>query len=90
MASVSHEPVRAGRERPEWAEFLRIREMWASLAIVAMWLAVLFSSVYGPSFVSTTGGGTNTTTVPSGVAVALFAFLGTVSVAKYGFGRDKE
>ena len=90
MASVSHEPVRVERERPEWAEFLRIREMWASLAIAVMWLAVLFSSVYGPSFVSTSGGGTNTTTIPSGVAVALFAFLGTVSVARAGFRHDKE
>jgi len=90
MATVSHEPVRVERGRPEWAEFLRIPEMWASLAIVVMWLAVLFTAVYGPSFVSSNGAGTQTTTIPSAVAVALFAFLGTVSVAKAGFRRDKE
>jgi hypothetical protein len=90
LASVSHEPMRYERERPQWAEFLRIPEMWASLAIVVMWLAVLFTAVYGPSFVSTNGAQTQTTTVPSAVAVALFAFLGTVSVAKAGFRREKE
>ena len=88
MASVSHEPVRYGSERPQWAEFLRIPELWASVAIVAMWLAVLFDAVYGPSFVSTSGA--STTTIPSAIFVALFALLGTVSVAKYGFRHDKQ
>ena len=86
MASVSHEPVRYGHERPQWAEFLRIPEMWASVAIVAMWLAVLIDAVYGPSFVSTSNG--NSTTIPSAWVVALFAFLGTASVARYAFRRD--
>jgi hypothetical protein len=88
MASVSHEPLRVGRELPQWAEFLRIPEMWASVAIVAMWLAVLFDAVYGPSFVSSNGA--NSTTIPSAIVVALFAFLGTTSVAKYGFRHDKQ
>jgi hypothetical protein len=48
MASVSHEPVTLGRGRPQWAEFLPIPEMWAALAIVTMWVAVLFDAVYGP------------------------------------------
>jgi hypothetical protein len=87
MTTVSHEPARY--ERPRWAEFLRIREMWASVAIVAMWLAVLFDAVWGPNLVSSTTGG-STTTFPSVIGVALFAFMGTVSVAKYGFRRDKE
>jgi hypothetical protein len=89
MASVSHEPARFGAERPQWAEFLRIPELWASVAMVAMWLAVLFDAVYGPSFVSTTAGGTSTT-IPSAIFVALFAFLGTASVARYGFRHDKQ
>ena len=89
MASVSHEPLRVGSERPQWAEFLRITELWASVAITAMWLAVLFDAVYGPNFVSTTPGGTSTT-IPSAIFVALFAFLGTASVAKHGFRRDKQ
>jgi len=90
MASVSHEPVRYASERPQWAEFLRIPEMWASIAIVAMWLAVLFDAVYGPSVVSTNGAGTNSTTFPSAIALALFALLGTISVARYGFRHDKD
>jgi hypothetical protein len=88
MATVSHGPAVYERERPQWAEFLKIPEMWASLAIIVMWLAVLFDAVYGPSFVSTSGG--NSTTIPSAIAVAFFAFLGTVSVAKYGFRHDKQ
>ena len=89
MSSVSHGPVRQVVERPQWAEFLRIREMWASVAIVAMWLAVLFDSVYGPSFVSTSPG-SNSTVIPSGIVVAFFAFLGTASVAKWGLRQDKQ
>jgi len=88
MASVSHGPAAYPRERPEWAEFLKIPEMWASLAIVMMWLAVLFDGIYGPNFVSTSGG--NSTTVPSAIGVALFALLGTVAVAKHAFRRDEQ
>lgn len=90
MASVSHEPAADRRERPQWAEFLKIREMWASLAISVMWLAVLFGAVYGPNFVSTNGSGTNSTTIPSGIFVAFFAFLASASVAKYAFRHDKQ
>jgi len=31
-----------------------VREMWASLAIISMWLAVLFDALFGPDFVSAT------------------------------------
>lgn len=90
MASVSHGPTSYQRERPQWAEFLRIRELWASLAISMSWLAVLFAAVFGPNFVSTNGSGTNSTTIPSGIFVALFAFLASASVAKYAFRQDKQ
>ena len=60
--------------------------MWASIAISVMWLAVLFAAVFAPDIVSTTNTG-NATTIPSGVAVALFAAIGTRGVAKYGFTR---
>jgi hypothetical protein len=60
--------------------------MWASLAIAAMWLAVVFAAVFAPDIVSTSNDG-NSTTIPSGVAVALFAVIGTRMVAKYGFAR---
>ena len=88
MTSVSHEPAAYPRERPQWAEFLRIREMWASLAISMVWLAVIFDAVYGPNFVSTNGAGTQSTTIPSGVFVAFFAFLATASIAKHALRHD--
>jgi hypothetical protein len=88
MTSVSHDSAAYARERPQWAEFLRIPEMWAAVAIIAIWLSVLFDAVYGPDFVHT-GAGT-ATTMPSAIFVALFAFLATVPVAKYGFRHDAE
>jgi hypothetical protein len=63
-----------------------VREMWASLAIAAMWLAVLFCAIFGPDFVVSSGAGTSTTTIPSGILVAFFAYLGTRVVARYGLG----
>ena len=89
MASVSHDPATHKHERPQWAEFLKIREMWASVAISMMWLAVLFDAVYGPNFVSTSSGG-NSTTIPSAIFVALFAFLASASVAKHAFRQGAE
>jgi hypothetical protein len=71
-------------ERPVESRFgsLRITEVWASLAISVMWLAVLFDALFGPNITSTTPGGTSSS-VPSAVAVALFATIGTWAVAKY-------
>jgi hypothetical protein len=61
--------------------------MWASLAILAMWIAVAVATIWGPDFVSSDGAGTNSTTIPSGVAIAMFATIGTWFVAKYGFSH---
>jgi hypothetical protein len=89
MSTITHEPTRAAPERRHWAAQILIRETWASLAIAAMWLAVLFAAVFAPDFVSSEAGG-NTTRIPSSVAVALFAAIGTRAVAKYGFGRRDD
>jgi hypothetical protein len=62
-------------------------EAWASLAITSMWIAVAATAVWGPDFVSTTGSGSSSTTIPSGIFVAIFAWLGTWVVAKWAFGR---
>ena len=86
MSTVSHPPAQSTSEH-SWFELLRVREMWASLSIAMMWIAVACSAAWGPDFVSTTGGGTNSTTIPSGIAVALFASIGTWAVAKYGLGH---
>ena len=51
-----------------------------------MWLAVLFDGVFGSDMVFTSSSGT--TTIPSAVLVALFALIGTASVAKRSFRRQ--
>lgn len=58
--------------------------MWASVAISVIWLAVLFDAVFGPDFVSSTPG-SSTTTIPSAILVALFAWLATIAIAKRAF-----
>lgn len=88
MATISHEPSRVDPTRqPWWLQFV-VPEMWASLAIVGMWLAVLFDAVWGPDFVSASGA--SVTRIPSAIVVALFAFLGTRAVARHGFRRRDE
>ncbi|HSC90132.1 MAG TPA: hypothetical protein VLB86_00610 [Gaiellaceae bacterium] len=88
MATLSHQPSGVAPERRRWSLQLLVPELWASLAIVVMWLSVLFDAVWGPDLVTTTV--TTHTTVPSAVLVAPFAFFGTWVVAKYGFGHDRN
>jgi hypothetical protein len=92
MTTVPYEPPKVARERPDWSLQLLVPEMWASLAIAVMWLAVLFDAIFGPDIVSTSGttGVGTSTTVPSAVAVALFAFLATWIVARHGFGDRRR
>ena len=89
MSAMSHGPSAALPERRGWSVRLLVPEMWASLAIGVMWLAVLFDAVFGPDLVSRSNDG-NATTVPSAIIVALFAYLGTAVVAKYGFGGRRD
>jgi multisubunit Na+/H+ antiporter MnhF subunit len=89
MTSIPHEPARAGEDKQPWSLRLLVPELWASLAIVVMWLAVLFDAIFGPDIVNRSAGG-DFSTVPSAVVVALFAFLGTWVVARYGFRHDRK
>jgi hypothetical protein len=66
-----------------------VPEMWATVCIAVMWLAVLFVGVYGDAM-SFNGNDGSSSLIPSGVAVALFAAIGTGSVAKRVFGRSRE
>lgn len=84
MTTSAHEPTRF-REARRVTDFV-VPELWASLAIAVMWLAVLFDAVFGPDIVSTSAGG-NATSIPSAVVVAFFAFFATRAVARYGFDR---
>jgi hypothetical protein len=82
MSTLSHHPM---PERLHWLEYMTA-EVWASFAITSMWIAVAVSAVWGPDFVSTSSGG-NSTTIPSGVIVGMFACIGSWLVAKHAFGR---
>lgn len=65
-----------------------VPEMWATVSIVAMWLAVLFVGVFGADM-SFHGVDGSFTVMPSVVGVALFAAIGTGSIAKRVFGRRR-
>jgi hypothetical protein len=83
-ASVTQTEVRE-RSRSAW---LYSVPMWAGLAIVAMWLAVLFIGLFGGDIVSNTAGGAGTaSSVPSVVAVVPFAFIATLCLGHWGFRR---
>jgi hypothetical protein len=87
MSSVAHPPAPTAQRG--WVSVLLIREMRASLAIAVMWVAVAVSAVWGPDLVSYSSD-TNSTTIPSGIAVAMFAAIGTWAIAKYALGSKKE
>jgi hypothetical protein len=85
MATYPHESSGALPEKRGWPSRLLVPDMWASLAIAVMWLAVLFDALFGPDIVATNM--TGFTRVPSAIVVALFAYLGTRVVARYGLRR---
>jgi uncharacterized membrane protein YgdD (TMEM256/DUF423 family) len=63
---------------------MQTKWIWASLAIVSMWVAVLFTAIWAPSLEATSSNG-DSTTVPAAVAVSLFAAIATIVVAVIGF-----
>jgi hypothetical protein len=83
MTVMTHEPSAETPARRSVASRLLVPEFWATVSIIAMWLAVLFDGVFGGDMVFTNSSGN--TAIPSAVLVALFAVIGTVSVAKLGF-----
>lgn len=88
MTVMTHEPSTDEPARQGIASRLLVPGFWGAVSIVTMWLAVLFDGIFGGDmvFASTANG---TTTVPSAVAVALFAVIGTAAVAKRAFGRNQ-
>jgi hypothetical protein len=85
MTSISHERPALART-PSW---VTARDMWASLAIIAIWLAVLFTALFGPDFQTADAGG-GSTTIPSVIFVALLALFATIAVARHGFQKDAD
>ena len=88
--TVSHGSSSAVPETRRSPRRVLVPEMWASLAIAVIWLAVLFDALFGPDIWTSNGSGTNTSRVPSVIVVVLFAYLETRVVARYGFGRRDE
>jgi hypothetical protein len=86
MAVMTHEPPTEKAADGGIATRLLVPEFWGALAIVSMWLAVIFVGALGGDMIfhDVSGG---TSTIPSAVAVALFAAIGTYPVAKRAFGR---
>lgn len=86
MAAAMHDQSSVRSPRGDRASRVLTPEMWATVAIVSMWVAVLFVGVFGGDVVFHSVD-SSVTALPSGVAVALFAAIGTGSVAKRVFGR---
>jgi hypothetical protein len=89
MTTSAHDRSVLDSTRGGWAPLVLVPEMWATLSIVVMWLAVLFVGIDGgqATFHSVDS---SVTTIPAGVLVAIFAALGTGSVAKRMFGRPRS
>jgi hypothetical protein len=88
MSTTSHEPMQAMPEPRRWSPRAVVPEVWTSLAISAIWLAVAVVAMSGPNVVINNSSGM--TSIPSAVFVALFAWLATRVVARYGFERKHD
>lgn len=87
MSTISHGAGTGAAEPRKWDVRSVLPELWASVAIGIMWLSVLACAIWGPDITSFSNDGTHTS-IPSAVVVALFAWLGTRAVARYGFGHE--
>jgi hypothetical protein len=86
--AVSHQESQPLHERRRWSLRDLMPEVWASLAISVIWLAVLFDAVFGPDIVISNSSGYSR--IPSAIVVVVFAYLATRVVARYGFGRQNS
>ena len=62
--------------------------VWASVAISAMRIAVLFVSLFAPVLSAESAGGDRTEFSVASIVVAFFAFIATIVVATFGFRAD--
>jgi len=88
MTAFSHETPPIVRVRATWLE---LPEFWAAIAIVVIWLAVLFDGVFGPGITKRSGVGEigNGSSVPSVVVVAPCAVLATWLIARHAFRNEQ-
>ena len=85
---TSHQASPSLPDRRRWSLRDLLPEVWASLAIGVVWLAVLFDAVFGPDLVVSNSSGL--TRIPSVIIVAAFAFLATRALARYGFRHHED
>ncbi len=77
----SNRPISMSRPSGSW---LHARELWGGVAIISMWLAVLFVGIFGGNVVKSSPGGSSSSW-PVVVVVAVVALLGTVGVGRRAF-----
>ena len=76
-------------EQASWASKILVPEMWGTVAIATMWLAVLLVGVFGSNIVLNDSSGSSSSW-PVVVVVAFFALLGTVPVARRAFRQRRD
>jgi len=81
MSTMSHEA--------RWSSLRLVPELWASLAITAMWIVVFATALWGPDAHFSSNDGSSST-IPSAIFVTVFAFFGTWVVAKYGLRKERK
>jgi hypothetical protein len=90
MTTISSGHPDAAPDRRARRGRLLVPELWAALAISVIWLVVLVAALFGPDLISSTAG-TSYTRIPSGIAIAFFAWLATWVIVRHGFvRRDHE
>ena len=79
-----------GEDHPSGVSWVSAKPLWGGVAIVAMWLAVLFVGIFGGDLVNNNGSSGTTSVIPTGVLVALLAVFGTFAVARRAFAVQPD
>jgi len=89
MTSAAHEPMTSFEAQASSQRRTRDPAVWPSVAIGVIWLVVGLDALFGPDIVTSNAAGTHTSSTPSAVVLALFAFLTSWVVARYAFRQPK-
>jgi hypothetical protein len=68
---------------------MNARWIWATLAIVAMWVAALLISLFAPTLVVDAASGDHVDLPAAGIVAVTLAFVATVVLAVMGFRRER-
>lgn len=89
---LTEHPAEVGTQASEpasWTSKVLVPEMWGTVAIATMWLAVLFVGVFGSNNILLHDS-SGSSSWPAVVVVAFFALLGTVPVARRAFRQRRD